>query len=98
MMLAFTLTMPGRASWDGRWSGDGQKFVRVRTIRGRRQIQALSLLGFHHYHWCDDGWTACIEVTQVTTLQACTLRKQSVGFYGYDWMIDSLLNRGVIEP
>lgn len=38
-----------------------------------------------------DGWYANIKVTQVPAKVANSVVKKSVGFYGYDWMIDSII-------
>lgn len=35
MILAFHLSMPNCASWDGRWSGEGRKYVIVITFEGQ---------------------------------------------------------------
>jgi hypothetical protein len=99
MMLAFTLKMPERPSWDGHWSGEGKNFVRVRTIEPRSKrarTQAMKLVGEHSFHW-PDGWRALVEVKVVTFEQARALRRESDGFSGYDWMIDSLLTFGEIR-
>jgi hypothetical protein len=30
--VEFTLSMPGRSSWNGGWSGEGRHFAIVRTL------------------------------------------------------------------
>lgn len=98
MMLAFTLSMPGCPSWNGKWSGEGRKYVIVNTYTGKKHVEnALKILNERSfsYPW-DDGWAARIYVHEVNSQQAKKLRKESNGFCGYDWMIKSINQHGVI--
>ena len=98
MTLAFILTMPGCNSWDGRWSGEGCLHARVRNL-GRSQkaeAQGRLLVGSYGYRW-SDGWAASVDVREVDAAEARRLRSKSVGFAGYDWMIDSILTHGEIR-
>lgn len=90
-LVAFTLGMPGKASWDGRWSGEGNLYVVVRRIKAIPD----GLLGCHSYAW-SDGWCASVATRIVDGKEAAKLRKRSAGFCGYDWMVDSLLRDGRI--
>lgn len=47
------------------------------------------------YHW-NDGWSASIDVQEVTPAEAKVLRKNTVGFSGYDWMVSSIVDYGSI--
>ena len=97
-LLCFELTMPGVASWNGRWSGEGRCYAKVRSITKEMEAQHLPTKGetkTFDYRW-DDGWCALVTVRQVLAKEATRLRKNSVGFYGYDWMIDSILEHGKI--
>jgi hypothetical protein len=89
--LAFILTMPGCISWDGKWSGAGNVYARVRSFRS-----AAPKPGNYPYSW-PDGWRANIEVRPVDRSEAAKLRKRTVGFAGYDWMIDSIVKHGRIQ-
>lgn len=91
MLLAFTLGMPGRSSWDGRWSGEDRCYVIVRSVKA----PLPGLIGYHTYAW-SDGWCASVEVEIVDHRKAAKLRRRSAGFCGYDWMIESLLIDGQI--
>lgn len=98
MILAFLLSMPGCASWNGRWKGN----IYAKTIqtRGRlSDLKAADILrtGYYHYNF-GDGWTASVSVKEVDAAEARRLRKASRGFCGYDWMVESILNKGQIEP
>lgn len=93
--IAFQLSMPGRASWDGRWSGEKNLYVDVRPVRD--QIKATNILagGPYVYRW-DDGWAASISVREVTPTESRSLRERSDGFCGYGWMIDRIISHGRI--
>ena len=90
MILAYTLTMPGRGSWNGGWSGDDGCHVATRSYR-----TSAPMIGSYRYAW-EDGWAARIEVREVTAAEAAKLRRKSDGFCGYDWMIDSIERHGAI--
>jgi len=88
--IEFKLTMPSRASWDGKWSGDGHNYTLLRDVDDEKaaQIDGRSW----SYGW-PDGWRA--EVTARIVPQGETL-KPSLGFHGYDWMIAGILRYGKI--
>lgn len=98
MNVAFVLTMPGCGSWNGRWSGEGQLYAVVRKFGDSQKTQAklLALAGRSFSYSWPDGWRASIEVSTPTTKEARELRKNSKGFCGYEWMIESILARGKI--
>lgn len=94
MTLAFILNMPGNNSWNGKWSGEGRLYAIVKTFRGGPQeCKAAELVakGSFGYDF-GDGWYARIDVRKVDSAEARKLRKDSQGFCGYDWMVDSILN------
>jgi hypothetical protein len=94
--FAFILTMPGSPSWNGKWSGDGQLYARITKTRSKKIYDKLKdLEGNYGYRW-DDGWCANVRVVEVDSSQARDIRKNSRGFAGYDWMIDSIKNHGHI--
>lgn len=98
MILAFYLSMPNCASWNGKWSGDGRKFVIVKTFRGKKATEKAEKIrdtGYYHYSW-PDGWGAGITVKEIDSRQAVRLRRESEGFCGYDWMVESIIKYG--EP
>ena len=92
-MIVFELTMPNCGSWNGRWTGEGKSYIRTRPDKSVPK----EVVGKTFYHTWDDGWTACVSVTHTDRRTAEKLRKKSVGFYGYDWMIDSIISRGSIK-
>jgi hypothetical protein len=95
MLVAFELSMPTIGSWNGRWTGEGRLYVRVREIGKHHPLEAQIIGNKFHYRW-DDGWSACVSVERVDSKTAAKLRKNTCGFYGYDWMIDSILRNGKI--
>lgn len=92
MKLAFLLSMPGSPSWNGKWSGEGRCYAVIKSVgrSQKAQAKAADLAGrSFSYRW-SDGWVACVTVREVDAAEAQKLRKASVGFAGYEWMIDSI--------
>lgn len=88
--IEFRLTMPGRGSWDNKWSGEGRNYLLVRDVgadlAGQLDGQTWS------YAW-EGGWRA--EVSARILPEDETLR-YSHGFHGYEWMVASILQYGKI--
>ncbi len=97
--LGFYLSMPRNNSWNGRWSGDGGKYVIIKKFTGMKgKEKAKSLLENNsHYHDFGDGWAASVEIKQLTPEVARKDKKNSLGFCGYDWMVNSIISKGKIE-
>lgn len=96
MILSFSLSMPNRNSWDHGWSGEGRKYVILKTFKSKKSIekaQRLLRTGYFRYSW-SDGWGAGITVREVDSIEARKLRKESKGFCGYNWMVDTILMYG----
>ena len=91
-MIVFELTMPGKGSWNGKWSQEGTCFARIRK---ERDVPKEYWNKDFYYGW-DDGWTACVSVTQMPAAQARKIERKSKGFCGYDWMIKSIIECGEI--
>jgi hypothetical protein len=91
MMVAYVLTMPNNSSWNGKWSGDGACYARVRTYRRDAPAE-----GSHYYNF-GDGWGASVEVSHPDRSEAAQLRRRSKGFCGYEWMIDEIEKLGRIR-
>ena len=92
-MIIFTLSMPNRGSWNGRWSGENRVYARIFHNNGVPK----DIIGKDFYYNWDDGWCACVSVTKVDSKEAAKIRKKSAGFCGYDWMIRSIIkNREII--
>jgi hypothetical protein len=96
MHFAFLLSMPNNNAWNGKWTGDGKCYARVKSFQQRTyKEKLLGLVGNHYYNF-GDGWGANVEVKTVTAEEKRKLLKATQGFCGYDWMIDSLLSNGKI--
>ncbi len=92
-MIAFILTMPNRGSWNGKWSGEGNLYVIVKTER----TVPKDIVGKDFFYRWDDGWTACVSVEKVDCKTGNRMKKNSRGFCGYNWMVDSLIKNGCIQ-
>lgn len=98
MTLVFTLSMPGRASWNSRWSGEERSYCIVKSFASKKaKDKAAKILerGYYSYGW-SDGWRAGINVKQADSAGARKARKNSQGFCGYSWMVTSILEHGAI--
>lgn len=93
-LVAFRLTMPNVGSWDGKWSGSGGEYIRVRRLSTEAAAKIVNQ-NYYHYDF-GDGWAAGVECKQVDYKQAAKYRKKSNGFRGYDWMIDEIIKYGKI--
>jgi len=97
--IAFTLSMPNRGSWDGKWSGEENSYCVVRQFseskKGQAIVQKLLDNSSYYYRW-SDGWGASVDVKQVDGKESAALRRKSKGFCGYDWMINSIITHGAI--
>lgn len=96
MNIAFVLTMPGNNSWNGKWSGDGKLFAVVKSFRKPPVVGDMKIVGHRFGYDFGDGWCANVSVVEVSPADARKFRKNSSGFYGYNWMIDSILQYGKI--
>lgn len=90
--VMFSLSMPGVASWNGRWTGEGRKYFIIKSLP-LSQIEKLGLNGKTNswYHRWSDGWAA--EVT-ARVLNKGERPGKSDGFSGYDWMVENILGYG----
>lgn len=102
MLISFQLTMPNKGSWNGQWSGKGRPYFIVKNISKRffdkqEHFKKLKETGKDswYYRW-DDGWGASIIAEIVPASEANKRRRASVGFCGYDWMVESIMYEGKI--
>ena len=95
MVVAFVLSMPNIGSWNGKWTGEDSLYARVRNIPKEKVDSLLKKAKF--YYDFGDGWGASVAVKAVSASEATKIRKKSKGFYGYDWMIESILQDGNIH-
>lgn len=93
MAVVFELTMPGKGSWNGKWSCEGENFTRQYD---EREVPK-KLWGTKNYYRWDDGWEACVSVQRMPIADARKIVRHSNGFCGYDWMIRTLIKDGYIH-
>ena len=91
-LLAFTLSMPNRNSWNGRWSGEETPYVKVLKVGAKCAAKP----GDYSYSF-GDGWRANVNVREIDGTESRKLRRISAGFRGYDWMIDDIRTYGRIR-
>ena len=100
--ILFELSMPNNNAWNGKWSQEGKLHCRVRSYPYRTNQKnidkelgnVLSTKGC--YYDFEDGWGAYVNVRECTTQEKTMYRKKSMGFCGYDWMIDDIEKYGRI--
>lgn len=100
MRVEFKLSMPGRASWDGGWSGEDRNYAIVRELDGDTLVKLFDLAPdgidlakcrrIWTHRW-SDGWCAQIAARVVPADEELP---RSDGFKGYDWMVDNILRKG----
>ena len=83
--------------------GSGQEEIifmqKVVNFKGKLNIEkAKTILKKKYYHYnFGDGWSAGINVSEIDAKDAMWFRKNSNGFCGYDWMVDSIVDKLKIE-
>ncbi|MCP3924506.1 MAG: hypothetical protein GY714_18185 [Desulfobacterales bacterium] len=82
MRLIAELTMPNNNSWNGRWSGDKDKFTKVFTKTDSKKNREF--IGNYYYNF-GDGWGANVEIREALPREKVTNK-----FCGYNWMITSI--------
>lgn len=86
--------MPNRGSWNGRWSGEDNKYYITRKVSDKTSALILgdndAIENSYYYRW-NDGWGANVRVQLIDGKTAAKRRKISKGFCGYDWMVDSIV-------
>ena len=88
-LLSFELRTPGSPC---DWTGNRKNYVKVVRVGSG----SLAKPGYYDYDF-GDGWRAAVVVREVDGKTARKLRKDSDGFCGYDWMIDSIRYDGCIK-
>lgn len=98
MAVVFKLSMPSNNSWNGKWSGEENLYAIVKPETTKKAKERNNkIVGESFCYSFGDGWVAKVEVSLVDTKTATKIRKQSKGFCGYNWMIDSILQHGEIR-
>lgn len=98
MTILFTLSMPNRGSWNGRWSGEDKfygKFVSFTSKKGKEKAAELIKDRSWHFSW-GDGWGATVSAREVEGAEIRRLKRSCSGMCG-DWMVESILACGEIR-
>jgi lipid-binding SYLF domain-containing protein len=94
MILCFELTMPGANSWNGKWSGQDKKYYLFMSGVSKKKMEELN--GKYFSYSFGDGWRAGVSVEMIDGVEKRKRAKISAGFYGYNWMADSIRLYGEI--
>lgn len=97
--ISFTLTMPNRNTWNGKWTGDQKLYARIIKVSDKsfEKFNYKNIINKDLYYDFGDGWVASVKIETVDLIKAKQIKKTSSGFCGYDWMICSILRKGNIE-
>jgi hypothetical protein len=92
--IEFRLSMPGRGSWNGGWSGAEKNYAIVKSMTEKtcKRLNIVDESVSWSYRW-NDGWGACVTARIVSKGERL---KKSDGFCGYDWMVRSIIAHGDI--
>ncbi len=90
-LIAFELKMCNIGSWNGKWTGEGRRYIEVRRVENNVAEKILPKKSYHH-SW-GDGWACNIHVTLIDSKEKRKLSKHfKNGFCGYGWMIDNIID------
>lgn len=90
--LSFELTMPNRGSWNGGWSGATKKYFITKIVADKIAKRILEANNYNNFYYSfGDGWGANVHVEIVDSKEAAKRRKISSGFWGYNWMVTSII-------
>lgn len=94
MVIWFVLNMQNTPTWNGRWSGEGRLYARKMYVPKAKAEQLLKE-GSFWWSW-SDGWSCSVDVVKPSPAEARRMAKNSKGFMGYDWMVNSIVLYGRI--
>jgi hypothetical protein len=86
--------MPNVGSWNGKWTGESKLYAKIVNTGRVNALKQRALEVLDKKLFCynfGDGWTARIDVREVTSKEAAKIRRKSSGFCGYDWMVNSIM-------
>jgi hypothetical protein len=87
--------MPGNNSWNGKWSGQENKYCIARQLIGNDAVKIQD--GQYYSYSFGDGWRAGISVAVVDgSKKRDKAIEGSKGFCGYEWMVNSIMRHGSI--
>ena len=93
--VEFKLSMPGVASWNGKWSGEGKNYSIVKSLTDKKIKELFGDKNYRSWsHRWTDGWCASVSAHILGKGERV---KKSDGFYGYEWMVTDILDTGEIR-
>lgn len=96
--LAFVLTMPSVGSWNNNWSGKDKFYAVTRKFYKKDDEITDRLLKNRFYDYdFGDGWTARITIVEINAPEAKKIKRNSTGFFGYEWMVKSIIENDEIK-
>jgi hypothetical protein len=102
MRLMAQLTMPCKGSWNGKWSGEDETYTKAFLVSKEKAKEILydnlskgkdANVGIRHTYAWGDGWVANVRIYEPRKGE-----RETGKFYGYEWMIDSIVDKGYIMP
>jgi len=99
--LSFELTMPNVGSWNGKWTGDNKRYFVIRQVtndffKGRIEPLLDGKVFQNFYYNFGDGWGANVHIEIIDSKEGRKRLKNSAGFCGYEWMVNSIMKYGKI--
>lgn len=89
--------MPNKGSWNGKWTGEGHDYYIIRKL-DKNKCDAI--MGNDDkkswYYNFGDGWGALVSAEIIDSMESKKRMKKSIGFCGYDWMIEEIEKYGKI--
>ena len=95
--ILYTLTMPNVGSWDHKWTQAGKLHCRARSYSDKSLVPAKVLSMKNYYYNFGDGWGANVSCSKIDAKAKASYNKKSLGFCGYDWMIEEIEKYGRIK-
>jgi len=97
-ILCFTLSMPNNNAWNGQWTGENNLYARTRNLGKSQKAEKRGegLDGENFYYNFGDGWGASVAVKVIAGTESRKIQRNSKGFCGYEWMIESIMRHGEI--
>jgi len=95
--VAFEITMPVTNTWNGRSSLDHKHEEVVRSFRDHDLAEKILERERFSYSF-GDGWVATIKVREVDGRESLRIKRKRSDFWGYGWMVDSIVDFGKILP
>jgi hypothetical protein len=94
MVIWFVLRMRNTPTWNESWSGAGRLYAK-RVNVPKTKAEELLKEGSFYFSW-SDGWSCAVDVVKPSPAEARAMAKNTRGFCGYEWMINSILMYGKI--